>query len=102
MGGSKAIVQATGTVTYGEPEAAVPGLTLVVYDGRGWERFRSPVRIEGTPGSLTLVATRPVSEGFTALSCAVIDGSGCVISAVALRRAFEDGDTFNLPISIGE
>lgn len=27
------------------------GLTLVVYDGRGWERFRSPllIAVAGTP-----------------------------------------------------
>jgi hypothetical protein len=74
------------------------GLTIVMYDGRGWERFRSPLRIGGTPGSRTLVADWPVPGGFTAHSYAVVDDAGDVVATGALLRAVDDGDTLGLPM----
>jgi hypothetical protein len=96
-GKAESIVRATGTVTYGDP-AAAGGLTLVVYDERGWVRFRSPVRIEGEAESRHLVTTLTCPEGFVALSYVVIDDVEAVFATGGLGRAIDAGDTLSLPM----
>jgi hypothetical protein len=54
------------------------GWTVVVYDVRGWERFRSPLLIAERPSSTALVTTLPFPDSFTTYSYAVIDDAGNV------------------------